>query len=113
LVCDDEAGNYLFINEILRPLKAEVIWAKNGKEGVKLVDHQKIDLIVMDLTMPVMDGIKAIKLIKASKPQMPIIAVTEFVMQAEKIKCINAGCDIFINRPIDEVELREKIMQMI
>lgn len=113
LVCDDEAGNYLFINEILRSLKAEVIWAKNGKEGVKLVDLQKIDLIVMDLTMPVMDGIKAIKLIKASKPQMPIIAVTEFVMQAEKIKCINAGCDIFINRPIDEVELREKIMQMI
>lgn len=113
LVCDDEAGNYLFINEILRPLKAEVIWAKNGKEGVKLVDHQKIDLIVMDLSMPVMDGVKAIKLIKTSKPHIPIIAITEFVMQAEKIKCINAGCDIFINRPIDEMELREKIMQLI
>ena len=111
LVCDDEAENYLFVHEILNPLKAEVIWTKNSKEAIKLVGLRKIDLIVMDLG--IMDGVKAIKQIKISQPTMPILAVTEFVMQTEKIKCINAGCDTFINRPIDEMELREKIMLMI
>ncbi len=113
LVCDDEAENYLFINEMLRPYKAEVMWAKNGKEGVKIVSIRKVDLIIMDLTMPVMDGVKAIKLIKTSNPQIPIIAVTELVMQAEKIKCLNAGCDAFIDRPIDEKELIGKILQLL
>ena len=113
LVCDDEAENFLFINEMLRPYKAEVIWAKNGKEGVKIVGIRKVDLIIMDLAMPVMDGVKAIKLIKASSPQIPIIAVTELVMQAEKIKCMNAGCEAFIDRPIDETELLGKIVQLL
>ena len=63
--------------------------------------------------MPVMDGIKAIKLIKITNPDIPIIALTELIMQAEKVKSINAGCSAFVDRPIDEEDLITKIKQLI
>ncbi|WP_462281699.1 response regulator, partial [Salinivirga cyanobacteriivorans] len=68
-------------------------------------EHEDIDLILMDVKMPVMSGLDATRKIKASKPELPIIAQTAYAMEDEKQHCLDAGCDDYIAKPIDPNDL--------
>ena len=100
LIAEDEETNYLFIEAILEDTKATLIWAKNGVEAVEKF-NEDIDLILMDIKMPEMDGLTAAKKIREKSISVPIIAQTAYAMSEDKNKCLNAGCNDYLTKPIN------------
>ena len=109
LVVEDEDHNFAYIQEILRKTQATIIRAKNGIRAIELVKQESIDLILMDIKLPEMDGFKATIEIKKIKPSIPIIAQTAFAMENEKIACLKAGCDDYIVKPFHPSKLLDGI----
>ncbi|MFO8052517.1 MAG: response regulator, partial [Candidatus Omnitrophota bacterium] len=105
LIVEDIDVNYTYFEEVLSPTKAKIIWAKDGKEAVEMCMKNKIDLVLMDLKMPNMDGYEATKEIKKLKHNMKIIGQSAFTHDDEKLKCIKAGCDNYIAKPISIEDL--------
>ena len=112
LVAEDIESNFKLIGYFLHGSNVEVIRAHNGKEAVNicLSDH-KIDLILMDIKMPVMDGYTAVKLIREFRPDIPIIAQTAYA--DDKIHSIECGCSGFITKPFDKTGLIKTIREYI
>ena len=105
LVVDDEENNWLFIKDLLEDTKVNLIWAIVGQQAIDIVSSgQKIDLILMDMKMPVLDGFETTRKIKEINNAIPVIAHTAFAMPEERDKCIASGCDAYISKPfnIDE-----------
>jgi len=110
LVAEDEDVNYKFLEVILHQMEAQVIRAKNGKEAVELVKKiNNIDLVLMDIKMPVMNGFDATKEIRKIKPEIKIIAQTAYSMKDEQEKCMKSGCDDYLAKPLDINMLTKKI----
>jgi len=110
MIAEDKKINFEIIQETLVPTKAELIWAKNGKEAVDFVKRgEKIDLILLDIQMPVMDGYECARLIKKIKKEIPIVAQTAYALPQDSYKCIDAGCDDYIAKPISLDEFLTKI----
>jgi two-component system, cell cycle response regulator DivK len=105
LVAEDEEINYLFLEEVLNRTGAKVIWAKNGIEAVQKYKENKVDLILMDLKMPEMNGYESMQKIKDSKGKTKIIAQTAFAMSGEREEILEAGFDGYISKPIKISEL--------
>jgi CheY-like chemotaxis protein len=103
LIAEDEETNYLFIEAILEDTKAELLWARNGSDAVDIFNRQNdIDLILMDIKMPEMDGLTATRHIRQKSSSVPIIAQTAYAMSEDKAKCLNAGCDDYLTKPINQ-----------
>jgi CheY-like chemotaxis protein/two-component sensor histidine kinase len=101
LVAEDVESNFKLIRYFLSGSNAEVLHAYNGKEAVeKCLSSRKIDLILMDIKMPVMDGYTAVKLIREKNNHIPIIAQTAYADDREK--AIACGCSGFISKPFDK-----------
>ncbi|NOU17533.1 MAG: PAS domain S-box protein [Bacteroidales bacterium] len=104
LVAEDEEVNYLYIEtlfEINAP-NIKVLHATNGQEAVEICKNNlEIDLVLMDIKMPVMNGYEATKQIKIIRPNLPIIAQTAYSTEGDKNISISAGCDDFISKPIN------------
>ncbi len=101
LIAEDVEFNYLFLREGLKPYNMNIIRAFNGSEAVDIVTrYSDIPVVLMDMRMPVMDGYEATKLIKMVNPATKVIATTAYAMSGEKEKCIEAGCDAYISKPI-------------
>jgi signal transduction histidine kinase len=110
LIVDDLDYNFEIMQEQLKNTKAKIIWAKNGKEAIDIcVNNKNIDLILMDIRMPVMDGYEATKEIKKYNFNIPIIAQTAFAISEEREKSIKAGCNDYITKPINYRRLIEVI----
>jgi PAS domain S-box-containing protein len=110
LIAEDEYMNYLFLQETLNPTGANLTWAKNGKEAVEFIENNhEFDIILMDMKMPVMDGYEATKKIKGINPKITIIAQTAYAMPDEQKKGYQAGCDFYLNKPIDPILLIETL----
>ncbi|HQI89208.1 MAG TPA: response regulator [Tenuifilum sp.] len=103
LIVEDEEINYLILNELLTAWGVSTIWAKNGREAVDLVSslNQGINLILMDIRMPVMDGYAATMEIKQVNSAIPVVAQTAFSAPQERLKAQAAGCNGYITKPID------------
>ena len=111
LVAEDEDYNYLFLEALLSEMKVDLIRANNGLEAIEICKTDKqIDLILMDLKMPVMDGFEATKQIKQFRPDIPVIAQTAYAMLIDKDKAFAAGCNDFICKPFRKENLISKIM---
>jgi len=103
LIAEDDDYNYIFLNELIKKTKASVLRACNGKEVIELLEeNSEIDLILMDIKMPVMNGYEAIAYIRKRDIRIPIIAQTAYAMDEEKQLAINAGCNHYITKPIDQ-----------
>jgi CheY-like chemotaxis protein len=101
LIAEDADDNYFLLTAILKKTKLNLIRAKDGKEAVDICkDKDGIDAILMDLSMPVMDGLEATKQIKEFNPNVPIIAQTAYAMEADREQTFEAGCDDYISKPI-------------
>jgi len=111
LIVEDSKANQQLIGILLKKLGFESEIAENGKEAVDLVVQNQFDLIVMDMQMPVMNGYEATKAIREKGIKTPIIAITANAMRGDKEKCIAAGCDHYMPKPIDRNEL-VKIIQI-
>jgi signal transduction histidine kinase/ligand-binding sensor domain-containing protein/CheY-like chemotaxis protein len=100
LIAEDEKDNYLYLNGLLKRKKAELYWAKDGKQAVELNRIHKFDLILMDIKMPEMSGYDALNIIKQETPSIPIIAQTAFARAEEEKSIRAAGFDDYIAKPI-------------
>jgi len=84
LIAEDVESNFIYLREILRPTEIQIHWARNGKEAVEICKkNNEIDLVLMDILMPEMDGYEAAKIIKKSRPDLPIIAQTAYSLEEE------------------------------
>jgi len=102
LIAEDEPANYLFIEKIVRSTEVNLIRAESGIEAIALIkENPQIDLVLMDIYMPGMDGFEATKQIKQIRPELPVVAQTFYENQIEKDKVINAQFDDFISKPIN------------
>lgn len=106
LIAEDEPNNYFYIEEVLKRTKAKLIRATNGKEAVRLFKkHQDIDLIIMDIKMPEMDGFEATKQIKALNKNIPIISQSAYAMPVEIEKGYLLGINEYITKPVNPKKL--------
>lgn len=102
LVAEDEDMNVAYMQEVLAETKANVLWARNGEEAVNMTkSHPEIDLILMDIKMPVMNGYDATRAIREFNKDVVIIAQTAYALTGEKEKTIAAGCNYYLTKPIE------------
>jgi signal transduction histidine kinase/CheY-like chemotaxis protein len=113
MIVEDEETNFLYFNEILKKTGATVLLAKNGEEAIKMFESQKIDLILMDIKMPVMNGMEATKAIKEQNPSIPIIAQTAYTHQDDKQAAIDAGCDDFLTKPLTKHKVLSAVEKLL
>jgi CheY-like chemotaxis protein len=114
LVEDNEMNRDMLLRRLNRN-GFEVVIAVNGQEGVELARSAKPDLILMDMSLPVLDGWEATKMVKANPEtaRIPVIALTAHAMVHDKEKAMAAGCDEFDTKPIDLPRLLEKINSLL
>ena len=108
LVAEDNDSNYILMNYILKK-HYEYFRARNGQEAVELAQSEKPDLVLMDIKMPVMDGLEATRQIKALMPDLPVIALTANAFDSDRHDAFAAGCNDFISKPVNA----EKCIQTI
>ncbi len=106
LIAEDEENNFKLISTILKKTKANTIWAKNGIEAIELCKlNPSIDLIIMDIKMPLMDGIEANKKIKLFRKKVKIVAQTAFAYEDDIKEFLASGFDASLTKPIKMHEL--------
>jgi len=110
IVEDNEMNRDMLSRRLLRK-GFEVVMAVDGQVGVDMATAESPDLVLMDLSLPVMDGWEATRLLKASEAtrDIPVIALTAHAMQGDEQKALEAGCDDYDTKPINFSRLLEKI----
>jgi PAS domain S-box-containing protein len=102
VIAEDESTNFFFIEEILKDTGANILYASNGLMAVDYFkNNKKIDLVLLDIKMPELNGYEALKKIRTIDPNVKIIAQTAFALSNDREKAIKAGFDDYISKPID------------
>ena len=111
LIVEDEPKNLKLFVDILKTNGYTTLEASDGTQGIALAKAHKPDLILMDIQMPILDGLKAANILKASAEtqEIPVIALTAFAMKGDKERMFQAGCDGYITKPI---HIREFLKQV-
>lgn len=112
LVAEDNESNYILMTYILKS-SYQFKRAKNGQEAVMMVDQEDFDLVLMDIKMPVMDGLEATARIKALHPTLPVVALTANAFDSDRQLAIKAGCDDFLSKPISSEKCLATIAKFI
>ena len=99
LIAEDNDSNFLLMSYILKR-NYEFFRANNGREAVEMAITESPDLVLMDIKMPIMDGIEATRLIKAQLPDLPVIALTANAFDNDRQAAFDAGCVDFMSKPI-------------
>jgi len=101
LVVEDNALNLKLVRDVLRHAGYQVVEAVTGEEGVRVAAQQNPDLVLMDLQLPGIDGAEALRQLRATaRPHVPVIAVTAFAMEADRLKAERDGFDGYLEKPI-------------
>ncbi|MEN8230630.1 MAG: response regulator, partial [Bacteroidota bacterium] len=112
LIAEDDHSNYYFLYEALKDTGVEILWAKDGQETLELFrEHDDLDLVLMDINMPLMNGYECTRIIKKERPELPVIAQTAYAMSGEREISKEAGCDNYLSKPIKVNELLETLAQ--
>ena len=111
LIVEDNMDTYELVRFILEKNGYETFLAMNGRDGVNAATKQMPDLIIMDLSMPEMDGWTATRLIKGNEQTnaIPLIALTAHALPGDRQRAFDAGCDEYITKPMDLLELLESV----
>lgn len=107
LVVEDNPSNQILVSMLLKKLGLEVTMANDGVEGVEEARRRKFDIILMDMQMPRMNGYEATQVLRSEGFMVPIIAVTANAMKGDEEKCLQAGCDAYLSKPIDRKKLAQ------
>lgn len=103
LIVEDMEVNHMLIDRILKRTSAQLLWAMDGKNAVEMcMNNEEIDCVLMDIRLPIMDGYEATKAIRKFRKDLPIIAQTAYVMEDEKDKVLEVGCNDLVTKPIDK-----------
>jgi PAS domain S-box-containing protein len=106
LIVEDDGSSYLFLETLLRRHNPEIFWAKTGRRAIELLKKEvNIDLILMDIRMPEMDGLDTTRKIRKIYPDLPIIAQTAYAQISDRKMALDCGCNDYISKPIEATEL--------
>ncbi|MBQ8199042.1 MAG: response regulator [Lachnospiraceae bacterium] len=114
LIVDDSRTSRKMLRTILESNGHEVVdEAVNGQDGVQKFQSLKPDVVTLDITMPVVDGVEALKMIKALDANSKVIMVTAAGQKNKMIDCIKAGANEFLTKPFDQQEIIDVIAKMV
>ena len=112
LVAEDNDSNFVLMSYILKKYY-QFERARNGQEAVEMVDKNQYDIVLMDIKMPIMDGLEATKAIKEKHPDLPIVALTANAFDSDRQLAIKAGCDDFLSKPVNSEKCLSTIAKFI
>ena len=115
LLVEDNDDNRTIYATILGHYGYKVVQAPNGLAGVNMADTHRPDLIIMDISLPVMDGLEATRRIRANPNTsgIPVLAVTAHALDSDRERVINAGCNNYLAKPVEPRHLLEQVERMI
>ena len=107
--------NRLFVRRVLESMNFELLEAEDGMAGIEVAQKEAPDLILMDIGLPGMDGLETTTRIRQSDgiKDIPIIALTANAMKGDAERCLAAGCDIYLTKPIGVTALKEKVLNFL
>ncbi|MCL4528208.1 MAG: response regulator [Chloroflexi bacterium] len=113
LCIEDHPDNMMLVRRLFPVGRYNLIEARNGVQGLSIADSQHLDLILLDINLPDIDGYEIARRIRSSSnpelAKLPIIAVTANAMKGDSQKALDAGCDVYMSKPINIVELIETV----
>ncbi|MCK5170487.1 MAG: response regulator [Bacteroidales bacterium] len=110
LIVEDSVVSYRLLKKFLKDTQVKFLYASDGEEAVNICkNNEQVDLVLMDIQLPILNGLEATNQIKKCKPELPIIAQTANAMDDDKPNIIAAGCDGYVSKPINRLELLQKI----
>ncbi len=113
LIAEDDAMSTLLLQKSLKGENITMLCVENGMEAVEIVEHHpEINLVLMDIKMPLLNGFEATRQIKQLRPDLPVIAQSAFTSKEDKLKARQAGCSGFITKPINKTELLNLIAEL-
>ncbi|MBM4137862.1 MAG: response regulator [Nitrospira sp.] len=114
LVIEDNEDNMVLITFLLEKNGYSTIGAENGRKGIELAEKEKPDFILLDIQLPDIDGFEVLKELRSSKAtiDIPVIAITSYAMSGDRDKLLNAGCNGYIEKPIDPFIVIEQIKKI-
>ena len=115
LIVEDDTQNRKLFRDLLGVKGYTTLEATNGKEGVEMAKTAKPHLILMDIQMPVMDGLKAFEILKKDPEtrDIPVVALTSYAMKGDRERLLEAGFAAYISKPIDTREFLKKVAQYV
>lgn len=111
LVVEDIELNIELLVQILEELDHNILIARDGAQGVELAQQNRPDLVLMDISLPVLDGYEATRILRREFPSLPIIGLSAHVMQGDEEKARAAGCNQYLTKPVDERLLLLKVRE--
>lgn len=109
LICDDEADIRSALNMYLSAENYNVFEAKNGRDALEMIEKEDVHLLLMDIMMPVMDGLTALKSLRDSGSNIPVIFLTAKSQDSDKISGLEFGADDYITKPFNPVEMKARV----
>ena len=111
VIVEDDVSNFRYFETVLKKTQANVHWIKNGSDAINYCTDSSnhIDLVIMDILIPLITGIEATREIKKARKDLPVIAVTAYVSRDIQEKCFMAGCDEFMYKPLLPKQLLDSI----
>ncbi len=113
LYVEDNPDNMLLVKRVLQARGYRVLEAKNGREGLFIAEAQEVDLILLDINLPDIDGYEVARKLRASRKHaltyVPIIAITANALKGDAEMALEAGCDVYMSKPINIRELSARV----
>jgi CheY-like chemotaxis protein len=111
LIIEDNPMNMELTTDLLKVSGYVVTQAETAEQGIKMAQSQKPDLIIMDIGLPVMDGLSAVEILKKDEKtrEIPILALTSYAMKGDREKIIEAGCEGYLAKPIDTRKFADEV----
>jgi len=114
VIAEDDETNFFLLKEYLEYSKANIFWTKDGNETIETVErNNNIDIVLMDIQMPEMNGFEALAILKKQFPKIPVIAITAYAVSGDREKGLKAGFDEYLSKPLSRRILVENIMKFI
>lgn len=115
LIVENEVSNRILIEKVLSTRGFRCLSASNGREALDILDHESVDLILTDLSMPVLDGYRTTQLIRArpSLERVPIVAVTAYALNDENEAAMQIGCNEYLTKPFKPRQLLEVVDRLL
>jgi PAS domain S-box len=112
LIAEDEVSSFEFLRFFFLRMNIRVLWAKTGIEVLNLCETDpSINLVLMDIKMPLLNGYEATRKIKKMRPELPVIAQTAYAMKNDKAEALKAGCDDYLSKPIQIRQLKDLLIK--
>lgn len=115
LYIEDNEQNYYLVNFLLTAKGHEVIWASDGRTGIDAAERERPDLVLLDIQLPIMDGYQVARALRGIEAlaKTPIVAVTSYAMPGDRDKALEAGCDGYIEKPINPVTFADQVARFL